>query len=47
MLLMRGALLVILSTLLHEQARAPFTGTVRDEGGKPLAGAAVREIVVQ
>jgi hypothetical protein len=36
----------LLSALLHAQARAPFTGTLRDASGKPLAGAEVTCVFV-
>jgi hypothetical protein len=36
----------VLCVLLHAQARAPFTGTVRDEAGKPLANAEVTCVFV-
>jgi len=37
---------LLLPVLLHAQARAPFTGTVRDEAGKPLANAEVTCVFV-
>src|SRR5678816_2755807 len=36
-LLVRAVFTALLPVLLHAQARAPFTGTVRDEDGKGLA----------
>jgi hypothetical protein len=45
-LLRRSFAAAFLSTLLHAQGRAPFTGTVRNEGGKALAGAEVTCVFV-
>jgi hypothetical protein len=44
---LRGPFAVaLLGALLHAQARAPFTGTVCDEAGKPLANAEVTCVFV-